>query len=254
MKHEASLDREANLEPEDEKMAELRALLLNADTGAENSRARVRERLMRKLEKQILNDEEKGAIIMRKRSKKPVIAAAAALCLIATATTAYATGFAQTVLESFKVGNIAVERVDQLPDSSQTAPREETAAGRPDVSAPRNFAALADAQAAAGVDFPAPSAVPGYAATGYSLHNSLLEAQYAHESESGRIYSLLISNSENKIQTADDIRAVTVADTAVYFANGIILWEYGGFTYELYQMGGEDFDVDIIAMLIESLR
>ncbi|UNK16226.1 hypothetical protein MNQ98_17040 [Paenibacillus sp. N3/727] len=39
----------------------------------------------------------------------------------------------------------------------------------------------------------------------------------------------------------------------VYFANGIVIWEYEGFTYELYQMAEKNFNVDAISKIIDSL-
>jgi hypothetical protein len=75
--------------------------------------------------------------------------------------------------------------------------------------------------------------------------------QYAKE---GDVISLLISKGgENGIGTKDEVRTESIAGTTIYFANGIVIWEYDGFTYELYQTAEDGFDSATLGRIIGSM-
>ena len=119
------------------------------------------------------------------------------------------------------------------------------------------YDSLSAAQEATGVSFPVPDRIiDGYSFVNCAVHGEsslLLELQYAN-ADSGDIYSMLISDGENGIQTTDEVIIKELAGVDVYYANGIVLWELGGVTYELYQMGGEDFSDDTISGVIASIN
>ncbi|MHB8063725.1 MAG: hypothetical protein ACYDG2_14010 [Ruminiclostridium sp.] len=63
----------------------------------------------------------------------------------------------------------------------------------------------------------------------------------------------MISKGENGISTTGEVKKETIAGKTVYFANGIVLWGQDGLTYELYQMGGQDFDLNILGKIISTM-
>ncbi|MDR0424453.1 MAG: DUF4367 domain-containing protein [Clostridiales Family XIII bacterium] len=215
--------------------------------------------------------------------------AAALICIIGMTTAAYASGMAQMIIAHFKVGDIEITQVVEegsdthvtitFPDGQgldgqgldgQAAPTmqdggamQNGSAGQDDSAAlaaraGRNAPSISVSEARDGLggDFAVPQQMPeGYGLTGCVLHgsgpNKTAELQYSNAG--GDMISMLVSAAENGIQTTGDVRMETIGGIEVYYVNGIVLWEYGGFTYELYHMGEGTLDDSDISGIVGSL-
>jgi hypothetical protein len=201
---------------------------------------------------------------MKTQKRKGLAIAAALVCVIGMTTAAYASGFAQRIIGHFQVGGIEITQIeDEFPDhvalsrpggsTEDVAEPEARTARAVDVA---SVVSIAEAREALGDDFAIPSLMPaGYERTGCLLHgageNKTAELQYA--GADGDMISILISSGENGIQTSGDVRVRKMDGVEVYYANGIVLWEKGGFTYELYHMGATELDDAAIGGIIGSL-
>ena len=236
-------------------------MLENAPAGRPEERERVYRALMRKLDSG--DGEENGfyekEIIMKSITVKKVLSIAlVAVCVVAFITTAYATGFVQTIINRFQVGGMEIRQVDRY-DEEVSQPETSGEAGTREAGpgAGGRYDSLSAAQEATGVSFPVPERIiDGYSFVNCAVHGEsslLLELQYANP-DSGDIYSMLISDGENGIATTEEVIIKELEGVDVYYANGIVMWAIGGVTYELYQMGGEDFDDDTISGVITSIN
>ena len=63
----------------------------------------------------------------------------------------------------------------------------------------------------------------------------------------------MLSKGENGISTTGEVKTETIAGRTVYFANGIVLWEQDGLTYELYQMSEKNFDLKTLGKIIGTM-
>ena len=240
---------------------ELVDMLANTPASPPEARERVHRTLMCKLAASAgdQNDLNKKELFMKNITVMKVFRIAlVVVCIAALATTAYATGLVQTIINRFQVGSMEIRQVDRYEeDVSQLEMSDEAGTREAGLRADGRYDSLSAAQEATGVSFPVPeSAISGYSFVNCAVHGAdslLLELQYANP-DSGDIYSLLISDSENGIETTDEVMVKEIEGINVYYANGIVMWELNGVTYELYQMGGEDFDDDIISGVIASIK
>ncbi|NQX68552.1 DUF4367 domain-containing protein [Paenibacillus alba] len=219
---------------------------------------RIFNRLKYKMEtgKIQLFDLQKDGISMKKNSWKSIAVAAAALVCVGGvfSTTSYAQDMIHTIMARFQVGNMEITQYDkELPVSKVGDPSPESAkeTERIEREAPPAMT-LDKAREVMGIDFPAPT----WLSDTYTFMNvvsqgkSMVEVQY--EEKDKNLISLLISKGANNgISTTDEVKTETIKGTKVYYANGIVIWEYKGFTYELYS--GIDFDVEAMSKIIGSL-
>lgn len=268
-------------------------LLSKAAPDGEAEKERIYRHLLRKLEKGTLESKYtiKDDLSMRTKKWKTVAATAAALvCLTGVfATTSYAQEMVQSILARFQVGNLQITQYDrELPrtanlttEQAERAERSEQAeragkagqaesgvraeeqaqvgpapvppeqAGRVQGTAPAKMT-LDEARSAWGVDFPAPTWMAEYEFVNCVRHGGrMVEVQYKNGDE---VISLLISQGgENGIGTTEEVKTETIGGSTVYFANGIVIWEHDGFTFELYQMAENNFDAAAIGNIIASL-
>lgn len=233
---------------------ELTDLLTNLELDDATPKASIYNRLKFKLEAGNIqpHDSKKDGISMKMNKWKAVsVSAFAVVCLLgAFSTTSFAQGMLQTILARFQVGNMEITQYDkELPATQSNTQEIEIPIEQ---KAPPQMT-LEEARAASKMDFPAPTWLSEH----YSYVNTvvqgehMVEVQYKKEKE---FISLLISNSgENGIRTTEGVKIETIGGKKVYFANGIVIWEHEGFTYELYQMAEKSFDAATIGNIIESL-
>lgn len=196
------------------------------------------------------NYTKKDDIYMRKNKLKSVaVTALAVVCVGGVfSTTSYAHEMLDSILARFQVGNMQITQYKELPnvevkstDVQQRVQRE----------TPKNMT-VKEARIAMGVDFPTPTWMSDYKFVNcVAQGDHMVEVQYQKD---GDFISLLISKGvENGISTQDEVKKETIEGTTVYFANGIVIWEHAGFTYEMYQMAKEDFDTQALGKIISSL-
>ena len=235
-------------------------MLENTPAVPPEERERVYRALMRKLGSGAGEQNsfyEKEIIMKRITAKKAFRIALVVVCAVALVTTAYATGFVQTIINRFQVGGMEIRQVDRYEDVPQIETSDESGSREAGPSADGRYDSLDAAQEATGVSFPVPERIiDGYSFVNCAVHGEsslLLELQYANP-DTGDIYSMLISDGENGIQTTEEVIVKELEGVDVYYANGIVMWALGDVTYELYQMGGEDFSDDIISGIIASIN
>lgn len=248
-------------------------LLRSAEVGTSEQKERIYQRLKFKLEAgtiQTFDAREEDGILMRKHKWKSIAVSAAAVVVLcgAFSTTSFAQGMIQSILARFQVGNMEITQYDrELPAVEETnaaaTRRKADTVGPAPVSpdapahaqrgvAPKKMT-VKEARAALGMDFPAPGWMADYRYVNSVIHGEkMVEVQYANKGD--EVISLLISTgSKNGIRTTDQVKIETISGHNVYFANGIVIWEHEGFTYELYQMAEKNFDHGTIGKIIDSL-
>jgi hypothetical protein len=242
------------------RFSEVTDLLANTEIPDNGSKEKIFNRLTFKMNSGTIQADytQKDVISMKaKKWKSIAVAAAAIVCFCgALSTTSYAQDMLQSILARFQVGNLEITQYDkELPaaENSRAQVKEQPA---PSERAPRTAPqpmTLDEARRATGMDFPAPA----WLAENYKYVNSVAQGKQAVEvqyEKEGEFISLLISKGgENGIQTTDEVRTVTIGGIPVYFANGIVIWAYEGFTYELYQMAETNFSADAVGQIIASL-
>lgn len=248
-------------------------LLRATEVDGSEHKDRIYKRLKFKLEagtiQKIDTKQEEDGILMRKHKWKSITVSAVAVIILcgAFSTTSFAQGMIQSILARFQVGNMEITQYDrELPvvkeNSSVDNKREEATVGPAPVSpdspektqrgvAPKKMT-VKEAREALGIDFPTPGWMSDYQYVNSVIQGEqMVEVQYAKGDE---IISLLISTgSKNGISTTDQVKIETISGHKVYFANGIVIWEHEGFTYEMYQMAEKDFDNEAIGKIIDSL-
>ncbi|MDF2962103.1 MAG: hypothetical protein K0S39_3838 [Paenibacillus sp.] len=243
-----------------EEFSHLTSLLINAELDNTANKDQIFNRLKTKIEKGTIqpNYTEKDDLYMKKNNWKSVAVIASVLvCLCgAFSTTSYAQEMLQSILGRFQIGNMEITQYDkELPDLglNRTFAKEGVNdTKRIEGKTPLSMT-LKEARGAMGVNFPAPAWLSdNYEFTNCVAHGDhMVEVQYKKE---GEFISLLISKGvKNGISTTDEVKTETIGGKAVYFANGIVIWEHEGFTYELYQMAEENFNVDTIGKIIQTL-
>ncbi|QRG69137.1 hypothetical protein [Brevibacillus choshinensis] len=252
-------------------------LLENAEVDGREHKDRIYKRLKFKLEAGTIHKfdakQEEVGILMRKQKWKTITVSAVAVVVLcgAFSTTSFAQGMIQSILARFQVGNMEITQYDrELPverpvvekNSASVTQKEEAAVGPAPVSpdtpeharrgvAPKKLT-VEEARSALDMDFPAPGWMADYQYVNSVIHgDKMVEVQYAKGDE---VISLLISTgSKNGISTTDQVKIKTISGHEVYFANGIVIWEHEGFTYEMYQMAEKDFDDETIGKIMDSL-
>lgn len=233
---------------------ELTDLLTDLELDDATPKANIYNRLKFKLESGNiqLHDSKKDVIYMKTNKwKAATVSAVAVVCLLgAFSTTSLAQEMLQTILARFQVGNMEITQYDKELPAEQSNTQGIEMPGYKEIPPQMT---LEEARAASKMDFPAPTWLSEH----YSYKNtvvhgeSMVEIQY----EKGKEFiSLLISNGgENGISTTEGVKIETIGGKKVYFANGIVIWEHEGFTFELYQMAEKSFDAATIGNIIESL-
>jgi|GEM_PF-799492 len=112
---------------------------------------------------------------------------------------------------------------------------------------------IKEAREATHMNFPTPTWLSDH----YEYVNSVIQGDHMVEVQYKKdpvFMSLLISTGGmSGISTTGEVKTEKIKDTTVYFANGIVIWEYKGFTYELYLMADKDFDNETLGQIIGSL-
>ncbi|MDR0382190.1 MAG: DUF4367 domain-containing protein [Oscillospiraceae bacterium] len=235
------------------------ALLDLTNIPSEPTKRRAYKRLVSQIQAGSLDGDTRekmeDTVVKTRKTRKILLIAAALACVVGMTTAAYASGIAQKIIARFQVGGMEITRVEEeLP--VYEAPASGGEEDRTADGGARNLS-LSEARDGLGGNFAAPRQLPeGYAQTGCVLHGAegahkAVELQYGNAG--GDLISLLISAGENGIQTTEEVRVRTVGEVEIYYANGIVLWEYDGFTYELYHMGTVDLDDAAIDGMVGSL-
>lgn len=242
-----------------EEFRDLTNILTNLELDDSASKERIYNRLVFKMQTGTIqpNHTKKGEIHMKNTKWKSLaVSAIAIVCLCgAFSTTSFAQGMIQSILARFQVGNMEITQFDrELPTKVTPAEvkKPDSEARAIQMEAPPQIT-VEKARADTGIDFPTPQWLSDH----YQFVNcvvqgkQMIEVQYKKE---GDFISLLISRGgKNGIGTTDEVKTETIDGTKVYFANGIVLWEHQGFTYELYQMTEKDFDTKTLGQIIKSL-
>lgn len=228
------------------------------------SKERIYNRLTYKMDQGIIQSTTmtKDGINMRKNTWKSIAVTTAALVCLggAFSTTSFAQDMIQNMMARFQVGNMTITQYDVItppPAKKEVQPGSEKEAAAQEIANSRQaekptVQTLEQARASMGVDFP----VPVWLSEQYKLLNAVSHgknmSELIYDAKDGNVISLLISQGkENGISTADEVKTETVNGTKVYFANGIVIWAYGGFTYELY--AAQDFDNTALKQIIASM-
>ncbi|MBW5469598.1 hypothetical protein GPJ61_17210 [Brevibacillus formosus] len=233
---------------------ELTDLLTDLELDDATPKANIYNRLKFKLESgniQLHESKKDGIYMKTNKWKAATISAVAVVCLLgAFSTTSFAQEMFQTILARFQVGNMEITQYDKEQPATQSNSQVIEIPVEP--KAPPQMT-LEEARAASKMDFPAPTWLSEH----YSYKNTVVygessvEIQYKKGKE---FISLVISTGgENGISTTEGVKIETIGGKKVYFANGIVIWEHEGFTFELYQMAEKSFDVATIGNIIESL-
>ncbi|MCP1353979.1 hypothetical protein [Aneurinibacillus migulanus] len=232
-------------------------LLTNVELTPSSSKDRIYNRVTYKMETETLQlyCKKKDGISMKKNKwRATTVIASAVICLGgAFSTTSYAQELFQSILAHYQVGGMKITQYDkELPtpavntSSSNSARNDEVA----QLPSPLKLS-LQEARSAMGMNFPAPSWLSDYEYVNSVIQgDKMVEVLYKRDKKT---VSLLISkDDENGIITTDDVKIETINGTKVYFANGIVIWEYEGFRIELYSQ--EDFDAITLGKIIDSLE
>lgn len=252
---------------------EVTDLLQRVEVDGNEHKDRIYKRLTFKLEagtiRKFDSKPEEDGMFMRKHKWKSITVSGIAVIVLcgAFSTTSFAQGMIQSIMARFQVGNLEITQYDrELPveekNSSGDQKREEATVGPAPVSpdsAEKTQGGVAtkkitvnEARETLGINFPAPEWISDYQYVNSVIHGKqMVEVQYGKGED---FISLLISTgSKNGIGTTDPVKIETISGHKVYFANGIVIWEHEGFTYEMYQMAEKDFDNDAIGKIIDSL-
>lgn len=228
-------------------------LLVNADVNDDMHQDRIYNRVRYKMQTGTIpknNKKEDGIHMKRKIEKSIAIVAATFVCIIGVfSTTAFGQGIIQSIVENFKVGGMTITQYDKELPKIESSVKGDSNAVRDNTE---QIVTIKEARAIMEINFEVPAWLPD----GYKYQKCRLQGDKAVElvfSKDENLVSLLISKGENGISTTGEVKKETVADETVYFANGIVLWEQDGLTYELYQMGGQDFDLTILGKIISAM-
>ncbi|SMF84220.1 hypothetical protein SAMN05661091_2554 [Paenibacillus uliginis N3/975] len=235
-------------------------LLTNVELDDNTHKDQIYNRLKFKIETgtiQRFNTKKDGVYMKNNKWKSIAVTAAVMVLLFGTfSTTSFAQDMIQSILARFQVGNMEITQYDkELPDTGVNHTDVKVQGNESQgnqIEAPQQMT-LKEARVAMDIDFPAPT----WLSENYQFLNSVLHGEKMIEiqyEKKGEFISLLISRgANNAISTSEEVKTETIDGKKVYFANGIVIWEYEGFTYELYQMAEENFDTDAIRKIINSL-
>lgn len=228
-------------------------LLENAEVNDEMHKEKIYNGIKFKMETGAIlkNNRKKDDIDMKKNFRKSVVIAVMALvCLVGGfSATAYGQETIQNIIAHFKAGNITITQYKEMPDYKPVDNSDK----KPDPKNESRVTTVEEARTTMKIDFAVPTWLPeGYVYT-KSVQHSVNGVELVYAKGDDCVLSLLISKGENGIGTTDDVKKETIAGNTVYFANGIVLWGQDGLTYELYQMGGEDFDKDVLDKIISTM-
>lgn len=192
---------------------------------------------------------EREKSVKKNHIRKTVLASMIALvCLVGGfSATAYGQEIIQSILAQFHVGKITITQYDKSVPKSGTSSKN----GARQIDTSKN-STIKDSRMVIKVNFEVPAWLPeGYQYTKCVLHSEkCVELVFAKGND---LFSLLITSSSNGIDTSDKVDRQVIAGKDVYFANGIVLWEQDHLNYELYQMGGKDFDHNTLEEIMKSM-
>jgi hypothetical protein len=232
-------------------------LLENDEQGSTNSKERIYNRLIYKLDQGDLNpdSEKRDGITMKKSSwRRAVVIGSAVICLGgAFSATSYAQEVFQSIMAKFEVGNLKITQYDkEIPPVDQSFTSSEEVKGGEQgvielpISAKLN---INEARAALGMNFPAPDWMGDYQLVNCVLQGtSMVEVQY--NSGENAVNFLISKGGENGISTTEEVKTEVINGTKVYYANGIVIWEEDGYTVELYSQ--VDFNQATLGKIIDS--
>ncbi|NRS48611.1 hypothetical protein [Brevibacillus sp. HB2.2] len=228
---------------------ELTDLLTDLELDDATPKVNIYNRLKFKLESGNIQPHEKDGIYMKMNKwKAATVSAVAVVCLLgAFSTTSFAQGMLQTILARFQVGNMEITQYDkELPATQSNTQGSNT----PIELKEHPQMTLEEARVASKMDFPAPTWMPEH----YSYYNTFIQAEgmveVQYEKEEEFISFLISKGGENGISTTEGVEIETIGGKKVYFANGIVIWEYEGFTVELYHQ--KDLDTVTLGNIIKS--
>lgn len=229
-------------------------LLEHTEPGSPSSKERVYNRLMFRLENNLtdLPSNTKEVSDMKNRNwKSKIIIASVALCLGGVfSTTSYAQELFHSVAARFQIGNMTITKYEkELPPVEANPVLSESADATVRVTELPVPAKLTvdETRTALGLNFPAPSWLGEYEYVTTVLHGTNM-AEVQFRSGDKTVNFLISKGGENGIQTTGEVRTELIGQTKVYYANGIVLWESGGFTVEMYSQN--DFDSVTLGKII----
>jgi len=232
---------------------EVCALLVNTDVNAEMHRERIYNRLEFQIETGVIqqnNEKMEGIYMKRSFNKSIAVAVLTGVCLVGGfSTTALGQGIIQSVVGYFQVGNMTITQYDkELPKIESSAKGDKNAVR----GNTEQITTIKEARTNMKIDFVVPTWLP----EGYKYMKSVMHGDNAVElvySKDENLVSLLLSKGENGISTTGVVKTETIAGKSVYFANGIVLWEQDGLTYELYQMSEKNSDLETLGKIIGTM-
>ncbi|TVX89689.1 hypothetical protein [Paenibacillus agilis] len=243
-----------NKEQDTQEFRDITQLLTNAEIGDTAAKDRIYKRIKSKMEIGTIqpNHAKREGVYMKKVKWKVAAVSAAAVVLLGStlSSTSFAQEMIRSVLASFQVGNMEITQYDQ--EISTVKEQQNQSVLINDKQSPQM--SLEEARTAMGVDFPAST----WLANQYEFDNAVIHGEDTVELQyknSGEFISLLISQGgENGMSTTDEVRVEEISGKKVYFANGAVLWEHEGFTFELFQMAEKSFDKAALGKIIDSLE
>ncbi|WP_232696607.1 hypothetical protein [Brevibacillus daliensis] len=232
-------------------------LLTNVELDDTASKDKIFNRLKFKMETGTIQPKytKTEGIYMKKNKWKSITVSAVIVGLLFStfSTTSFAQGMLQSILARFQVGNMEITQYDKEIPVNQIELKEQGSEIEITQGETPPQMTLEEARVAMGIDFPASTWLSDH----YQYENSVIHSDSAVEvqyKKEGEFISLLISRGgENGISTTEEVKTETIGGKKVYFANGTVLWEYEGFTYELFQMAEENFNTDALSNIINSL-
>jgi hypothetical protein len=253
------------------KFSEVTQLLTQVKLDDKASKDRIYNRLTYKMEQGIIksNYTTKDGIYMKKVNWKSIAVTTGALICLggAFSTTTFAQDMIQTIMARFQVGNMTITQydheepvvkmkgIDINSDSNTTgaqaalSPVDSTSSREESKPATQT---LDQARIAMGVNFPAPTWLSEHFTLMNVVSHGQKMAELVYDAKDGKVISLLISSGgQNGIGTTEQVKTETISGTKFYFANGIVIWENAGFTYELY--AEQDFDNASLMQIVASM-
>lgn len=235
---------------------QLESLLTNAELDDTGSKDKIFNRLRLKMETGRIQslDIKKERINMKKTKWVSVAVSAFAVVLFSGvfSSTSYGQEMIKNIIARFQVGNMEILQYDKALPNPTNANEQVTQVQVPAKEASPKLS-LEEARKSAGWDFPVPTWMPGnYQYVNTEIYGKdMVNVQFKNEKY---FLTLLISQGgEVEIGTTDKVRIETIGKNKVYFANGIVIWEKDGVTFEMYQMEEKDFDNETMGKIIDSL-
>ncbi|MNO12193.1 hypothetical protein D3C76_17970 [compost metagenome] len=245
-----------NKKQDEEHLGKLSELLEHIDVDNSASKEKIYHRLIYKMETASISthNTKKDGILLKKSNWRTGIVVACSVITLggAFSATSYAQEMFKSIVAQFQVGNMQITQYDQEIPASPVSSTGSGAAGDEsgviELPTPSDLT-VQEARAALDINFPAPAGLLDYSFVSCTIQgDSMIGVNYA---KGGEAVNFLISKGgDNGISTADEVTTEMIDGTKVYHANGIVIWEYKGFTVEMYSQ--KDFDSAVLGTIMDS--